>query len=150
MSHEESVFLNDHDVRVTSQELLVEGRVHPLADVSAVRVVSEASYRSKSIPFALAVGCVLWASAEVLNAPADYATAGFAGVLALLSILAVRLLGARQMHVVLLATASGEHVAMRSRDGVAVSALVKAVRQAIASRQSYGTQGWNVAQTARG
>jgi len=147
----ETVYLNQYDMLVTRLEIVLGGVSMPLAPVHDVRVDSTSAYRGKSIPFVMGLGFVLWALVEVLNAPASYGWAGVAALLALLSFSAVRLVGDFQVHTVYLLTAKGETAVLQSRDGEAVSALVTAIRKAVATHQRDGApQGWMPVSVANG
>lgn len=136
MQTTEKILLNQYDMLVTDRQLVIGGVSRPMAQISAVHVESSSAYRGKSVPFFMGLVFALWAVVEVVNAPPDYYWATFAGVLAVLSFGVVRLVGGFQVHTVFLATPGGELAAYQSRDGKAVSALLAALRVALAERST--------------
>jgi len=136
MQTTEKILLNQYGMLVTDRQLVIGGVSRPMGQISAVHVESSSAYRGKSIPFFIALMFVLWAVVELVNGPPDYYWAGFAGLLAILSFGVVRLVGGFQVHTVFLTTPGGELAAYQSRDGKAVSALVTALRLALAEHQT--------------
>lgn len=143
-------FSNDTYVVAEGTKLLVLGKAYPLAQIEGVSVTSESTYRSRALPFGLAVAFSLWTVSEVINAPDDYYTALFAGFLALVCFATVRLMGGLQVHTVVLNMAQGSAAVMRSRDGKAVSAVVSGVRNAIADHKMLASSTWAPGLTAHG
>lgn len=145
-----SHFSDDAYVVADGAKLLVLGKAYPIAQIEGVSVTSESTYRSRALPFGLAIAFSLWTVSEVINAPDDYYTALFAAFLALTCFAAVRLMGGFQIHTVFLKLPQGNVAVMRSRDGKAASEVVSAVRKAVAEQQAGSSASWTPGLAAHG
>lgn len=150
MNNSAKTFLQTEACRVTSDEVVVESHRFPMQKVSDARMVLESSYQSKTVPFVLAVVFVVWMLSELVNGPDDYTYAVIAGVLAVLSMVAVRLAGLFQKHAAWLTMPEGSMVVFRSHDRTAVADLVKAVNLARVYRRPQFDEAWQVGKPISG
>lgn len=150
MNPSEKIFLKTDKFRVTESEVVIDGRRYPLHNVSAAKAVSESSYQSKTVPFVLAVVFTVWMLSKLVNGTAADGYALIAGVLAVLSMVAVRLAGRYQKHALWLTLPEGTVAVYHSRSGAEVGDAVKAVNQALAFRRPAYTEAWGVGKPVNG
>lgn len=140
----EKVYWETDGIRVTSQQLTVGVDAYNLGIVSEVRIAAPPASSRQTIPFTLAVLFVVWAIAEVVNAPADWAMAAVASALAIICASVVRMLGAVRSQTVVLGSPRGDLAVFESRDDQVVQSLAAALRMALADRRAAAQVGWNV------
>lgn len=150
MNSSGKTFLETEACLVTADEVVVHGHRYPMQKVRDARMVLESSYQMKMVPFVFAMIFVVWTLSELVNGTDDYAYALVAGMLAVLSMVAVRLVGRLQKQAAWLTLPEGPVVVFRSSDSAAVSELVKAVNRARAYRQPQPARAWGVASPVKG
>ncbi|WPB54973.1 DUF6232 family protein [Xylophilus sp. GOD-11R] len=138
----EKVYWESDGMRVTAQQLTVGSDAYNLAIVTDVRIAAPPASSRQTIPFTLAVLFVVWAIAEVVNAPADWAMAAVASALAIVCASVVRMLGSMRSQTVVLGSPRGDLAVFESRDDSLVQSLTAALRVALADRRATAQSAW--------
>jgi hypothetical protein len=150
MSQPEKTYLLTDECKVTDRQVTVGKRSFEISQIKGIRSIAEPSYRSRAIPFFLALVFVVLTLSELVNDPDDYTLAVIAGVFAIASMLVLRLMGTLKTHTVWLSTTTGEVMIYRSILSSAAASLVEATQQAMSRSESPVASTWGVGKRANG